>query len=178
MIIMKIKCPHCKKEYYSSGIKSHIIWCKKNPDKNQANKIRKNFQGENNPFYGKIGYWHNKKNPEHSKRMTGKKFSEESKQKMRDNHADVSGENNPMFGKKHPQETIKLQSNKRKEFLKNHPGFIKETLKNRNQWKEKNPNWNLDRASVYAPYGENFHNKILRQARWQLQSGRCLLSGK
>jgi hypothetical protein len=34
----------------------------------------------------------------------GKEFSEEAKQKMRDNHADVSGENNPNYGKHWPEE--------------------------------------------------------------------------
>ena len=37
-----------------------------------------------------------------------KKISEEARKKMRDNHADFSGKNNPMFGKKRPSQTGKL----------------------------------------------------------------------
>lgn len=35
----------------------------------------------------------------------GKELSEETRQKMRENHADVSGENNPMWGKQHSEDT-------------------------------------------------------------------------
>ena len=40
--------------------------------------------------------------------------SEETKQKMRLNHADVNGENNPMYGKNHSEETKKKISDKLK----------------------------------------------------------------
>jgi len=36
----------------------------------------------------------------------GSHLSEECKRKIRENHADVSGENNPMYGITHPRETI------------------------------------------------------------------------
>lgn len=42
--------------------------------------------------------------------MEGKRHTEETRQKMRDNHADVSGENNPMFGKTVSDETRCKQS--------------------------------------------------------------------
>ena len=45
--------------------------------------------GENNPMFGKTG----ENNPNF-----GKPMSEETRQKMKENHADVSGENNPNFG--------------------------------------------------------------------------------
>lgn len=35
-------------------------------------------------------------------------YSEESRQRMSENHADVKGENNPMYGKQHSEETRKL----------------------------------------------------------------------
>ena len=47
-----------------------------------------NRSGENNP-------------------LTGIPLSDEQKQKISDNHADVSGENNPFYGKTHTPETIK-----------------------------------------------------------------------
>jgi group I intron endonuclease len=50
----------------------------------------------------------------------GKKLSEETKQKISKNHHNVSGKNNPMFGKKHSQETIE----KLKEKSKNRPKRI------------------------------------------------------
>ena len=41
----------------------------------------------------------------------------------------------------------------------------------------KNPNWNPNRAEVYAPYGENFYNEKLRNNKWDLQNGRDMLTG-
>jgi group I intron endonuclease len=41
-----------------------------------------------------------------SSKLTGKLVSEDTKKKISENHHDVSGENNPMFGKKHSPETI------------------------------------------------------------------------
>lgn len=46
--------------------------------------------------------------------------SEETKRKISENHHDISGENNPMYGKKHSQETIE----KIKEKAKNRPKKI------------------------------------------------------
>ena len=42
--------------------------------------------------------------------MYGKKHSEETRKKMSEHHADVSGENNPFYGKKHSEETRKKMS--------------------------------------------------------------------
>jgi len=48
----------------------------------------------------------------------------------------------------------------------------------REEWlQEKNPNWNPNREEVYAPYGENFYNKTIRNRKWNLQSGRDMLTG-
>lgn len=41
-------------------------------------------------------------------------YSEETLKKMRDNHADFSGERNPMYGKRHTEETRKKLSTKKK----------------------------------------------------------------
>ncbi len=42
--------------------------------------------------------------------MKGKRHTNETKRKMRENHADVSGENNPQYGKPHSDETRLKQS--------------------------------------------------------------------
>ncbi len=34
--------------------------------------------------------------------------------------------------------------------------------------RDKNPNWNPNRAERYAPYGENFYNELLRSQKWNL----------
>jgi group I intron endonuclease len=47
----------------------------------------------------------------------GKELSEETRKKISENHHDISGENNPMYGKKHSPETIE----KMKEKAKNRP---------------------------------------------------------
>lgn len=57
--------------------------------------------GKNNPSYGGLSDKH-KKNI--SKGSIGKKISKEARKKMSENHADVSGVNNPMYGKKHTKE--------------------------------------------------------------------------
>lgn len=51
---------------------------------------------------GKAGYWKNKKR------------SKETIEKMTTNHADMKGENNPFYGKKHTEETIEKIKNTRK----------------------------------------------------------------
>lgn len=78
--------------------------------------------GKDNPMYGKPGYWRNKKVPEHvienlRKVNIGRKpwnkgrklgpLPEETKRKIRENTNFLSGENHPMYGKKHKPETIK-----------------------------------------------------------------------
>jgi len=40
----------------------------------------------------------------------GSKHSKKTKKKMRENHADISGEKNPFYGKKHTKETIERMS--------------------------------------------------------------------
>ena len=87
---------------------------------------------------------------------------------MLEHYIDRSGDKNPFFGKQHSEKTKKLISIEKIKFHKEHPDF---------QRGNKNPNWNSNRAVVYAPYEPNFYNPTLRQAKWELQSGRCLLSG-
>ncbi len=203
-MVEKIKCPHCKKEYYSSGIKSHIIWCKKNPNPNIKDqeiirqKISKGNKGkivseETKKLHSIISKeWH-KNNPEAMKGknnpMFGKHHSEKTKQQIKNNKPDMSGEKSYWFGLKHSKKTRKLISDHHADMSgENNPMYGKIGENNPNYGRkypehskkmsgEGNPNWNPDRAAVYAPYGPNFYSRILRQVRWELQSGRCLLSG-
>lgn len=64
-------------------------------------------------------YWHRKAIKEGKKcsscALTGRKFSEETKRKMSKNHANVSGENNPFYGKKHDDSTRKVLSKRQRQ---------------------------------------------------------------
>jgi hypothetical protein len=55
-------------------------------------KISIMSKGKNNPMYGK------KHSKDAIKKMKSREFSEETRKKMRDNHANVDKENNPMYG--------------------------------------------------------------------------------
>ncbi len=55
----------------------------------------------------------------------GNVTSEETKQKIRDSMPDMSGENNPNYGKKVSKKAKKLQFDKRKEWHKNNPEAMK-----------------------------------------------------
>ena len=61
------------------------------------------------------------------KSICGVPKSEEHKQKMRENHADVSGENNPFFGKHHTEETKEKigKESKKRSLGENNPFFGK-----------------------------------------------------
>ena len=98
-----------------------------------------------------LGYTHS---PE-----TRKKISESKK-----------GKNNPMYGKHHTKETKKKISDITIKAWKNPEIKIKISGKN-------NYRWNPNRAEVYAPYGENFYNKNIRNRKWNLQNGRDMLTG-
>lgn len=88
--------------------------------------------GKNNPMYGKTGEDspnYGRKNPEHSRRMLGKRHTEEAKQNMRaswtperrrEKSKQMSGEKNPFYGKRRSEET-KAKISKTKS--KAHPAF-------------------------------------------------------
>lgn len=89
----------------SSGGESHYgVKCSEETKK----KISRANSGKNNPMYGVTSPNKNKKLSEetkmkiskNSKGKKHKKFSKETKMKMSKNHRDVSGENNPFYGKK------------------------------------------------------------------------------
>lgn len=72
------------------------------------NDLYYNMHNGNGDFYLKK---HTEKYKKYmSELMKNRKISEETKQKMRDNHADVSGDKNPMYGKKHRDEVIQKMS--------------------------------------------------------------------
>jgi len=113
-------CEDCRKERLVE-FKSYSIFCKSC------------FQlGKRNNMYGKTG----NRNP-----MFGKDVSEETKQKISNNHADVSGKNNPMygvkrFGKDNPhwkggqRETNRRHSNKRRKLLDSNPIYLNKDFYN------------------------------------------------
>ena len=83
-------------------------------------KNRRSYEGENNPFYGKIDSEDTKELPKEKSTTTwedkphpwiGRKHSEESKAKFRENN---KGEKNPNFGKKHSEETLMRMKEARK----------------------------------------------------------------
>jgi len=74
---------------------------------------------------------------------SGKKLSEEHKLKIRENHHDVSGEKNPMFGKTHSEESIEKIKKRISEWNKN-IGYSNETREKMGERTSgrKNPNYN------------------------------------
>lgn len=67
--------------------------------------------GQNHPLYGKnraeLGhknYWKGKKIPEYIRIKMRKPRSEQARENMRKNHADFTGKNNPMYGRKFTEE--------------------------------------------------------------------------
>ena len=69
--------------------------------------------------------------------------SEESKRKIKENHADVSGENNAMYGKKHSEESLKKMSESHKGYKPTPETLIKmsKAQKRRLANKENHPNY-------------------------------------
>jgi len=63
--------------------------------------------------------------------------------------------------------------NKGKNLSEEHKRKIGEAHKGEKSWR-----WNPNREEVYAPYGENFYNQQLREAKLILQNGRDMLTGR
>lgn len=84
------------------------------------------------------------------------KHSEETKQKMKENHADFSGKNHPQYGKHHSEKTKLIISEKAKERYKsgNHPS---KGLKHSDETKIKLSEIAKERLSV--PENNPFYNK-------------------
>tara|TARA_R100000808_G_C2149991_1_gene158557 strand:+ start:924 stop:1361 length:438 start_codon:yes stop_codon:yes gene_type:complete len=79
-----------------------------------------NLYGKKRPEHSKlmskvmVGKNKGNKRPDVVERNKHYKHSEEVRQKISENHADVNGEKNPMFGKRHKKKTIKVMSENRK----------------------------------------------------------------
>lgn len=120
-------------------------------------KTCRNYEGKNNPFFGKT-------------------HTEETKKKMRENHQDYSGENHPRYGKPVSQEQRdKISNNKersRKISLaltgvkksKKHNRKVSRTRIQKELSKgENNPNWKG--GISFLPYCKKFNNQLKRAVR-------------
>lgn len=88
----------------------HPGWTKGRPlSLEHKKKLSNASSGENNGMFGK------KHKPESIQKMKNRIFSSKTKQKMKDNHANISGKNNPMFGSRFKWMT-KNNKNKRANF--------------------------------------------------------------
>jgi hypothetical protein len=141
-------------------IRIRLLGIKRSEETKKKISLAKKEQnvGENNPFYGKrhtaetkrkIGLA-SKSRPSGKK---GKKLSAETKKKISLNHADVSGKNNPHYGKRG-----KLSH----WYKKKHKV---ETIKKMAECKlgENNPSW-IDGRS-YLPYPQEFNEKLRNRIR-------------
>lgn len=162
----------------------------------EANKGNKTWLGKS------LSDEHKKKISESHK---GKKISEETKKKISETLTNkYTHENHPNYGKHLTEETKKKisEAGKGRIFSEEHKKHLSESLKEaysnpevrkkvsekikelwqRPEYREKmsgenHPNWNPNREEIYAPYGENFYNNILRNEKWILQNSRDMLTG-
>lgn len=119
-------------------------------------KMRIANSGKNHPMYGK----HLSEKTKEKIRIAhlGKLHTEETKKKMRLNHADVSGENHPNYGKCLPEET-------RKKLRLNHANFSGEN----------NPSWKG--GISYLPYCYKFNNRFKEKIRDKFNR-KCFICGR
>jgi len=98
----------------------------------------------------------------------------------------TKGEKHPNYGKHLPEETKQKISETWKTKYKNgyhHPLQGKhhsEEAKQKNREKhlgKNNYGWNSNREEIYAPYGVNFYDDVIREEKWTFQNGRDLLTG-
>ena len=80
-------------------------------DENQLVKKEQKHINKNKSYDRKFGY---NINPLATSCL-GVKRSERTRARIRENHADISGKNNPMYGRKHSKKTKKILSEKKKE---------------------------------------------------------------
>lgn len=71
--------------------------------------------------------------------LTGRKFTKSHKENLKKNHANVSGENNPFYGKSHTDETKKVISKNVSEKYKN-PELRERVSDIRKEWHKENMN--------------------------------------
>lgn len=93
-------------------------------------------------------------------------YSEKDKQKMKENHADFSGENHPQYGTHHSEETKqKIRDNHADMSGENHPDFSL----------DKNPNWKG--GISFDPYCEKFNEKKREEVR-NNYNRQCYICGR
>ena len=111
--------------YHHIGNKNHVHG--KHVSEEAKDKISIALKGENHHFYGKhhsdetklkmsLAHKDKKLSDEAKAKISainkGKQFSEEHRTKLRQNHADFSGEKAPFYGRQHSEETkIKMHEN-------------------------------------------------------------------
>lgn len=107
-------------------------------------KISDGTKGENNPMYGK-------------------KHTDESIKRMKENRASIEGEKNPMYGKKHTDETKQKISNKARGRKSKMKGRINETTRSmKYKW------YNNGILSIFVPEGTQPENyKLGRIKTWK-----------
>lgn len=109
-------------------------------------------KGEKNPLYGKKGK---------DSHCFGKHLSEETKQKISDNHADFRGKNSSFYGKHHTKETKEKISRTRKENGLSVGAF--------------NPNWRG--GTSFEPYCILFNEEFRERVR-EFWDRKCVICGK
>ena len=112
-----------------------------------------------------------------SDKLKGRKFSEETKKKMSESRLKRKQELGYLNSLEARKKLSIAKSGKNhhfygKHFSEEHRKKISEAISGENH-----PNWNPNRAEVYAPYGEKFYNERLRNRKWELQNGRDMLTG-
>ena len=89
-------------------------------------------------------YYYNKAVSNNSKcgscTLKGRTFSDEHKANMSKNHADVSGDKNPFYQKKHTDEALRTISETKKENYKNDPSLAKSISDRQIEWHKTNDN--------------------------------------
>lgn len=100
-------------------------------------------------------------------------MSEYSRQKMRNNHADISGENNPNFGKKHSEEVRKLMSENHADFRGDkHPNYGKKlSEKTRQKLRENHADFRGEKHPNYGKHLSDETRKKLSESHKGLMAG-------
>lgn len=133
------------KKYGRDNFKIEILeYCdEKNIDEKEKYWIKKLNSTDKSIGYN-ITIGGNGVDPETNKKiLKGRKFSDEHKKNIKKSHYDVSGKNNPMFGKTHSEETIRKIKQKIQDWVDN-VGYTdeqKEKMRLRSKGR-KNPNYN------------------------------------
>lgn len=170
--ITKMEYPDYAGLYYA--IKNNVICkiCRKTDTFNRNNIIYiRNCPDCNKEIKTKNKYFYNKSIKENSKCVVcngkakkGIKLSTAARLKMSLNHADISGDKNPFFGKKHTPETIgKIKKSKQGK------NYVTEYMRQRSR--ERNLE-NVDKYGIYVFFNKNacaYFDDLSAKMNWNLQ---------